>query len=258
MLRIDQLAYLNQLRHVHPIEKAVFTFLFLFFCLITKSEVIAVITLLIMSMAIVFGAKISVRDYIKLLLLPSFFLLSSVIPILISIAPYDYKVINSLWSMTIGTWQLFITTDNISIVTSLFFTVLSTVSCMYFLILSTPLHDILWLLQKMKLPTLFIELVAFTYRFIFVLLDKAQEVYIAQASRLGYQHYRLSIYSLGQLVVGVFVKSMKYAKELQIAVDTRGGQDGNYEIESSYKYHPLNWGIVAISMLTLTFVASAM
>ncbi len=89
MLQIDKYASMNGWHHVHPLEKAIFSFSFLLFSTLTKSITIALITFFVMGASILFGAKIPFRYYVRLLALPLFFLLTSVLVIIVSIAPIE-------------------------------------------------------------------------------------------------------------------------------------------------------------------------
>lgn len=258
MLKIDDYAYTNALRHVHPIEKVGFTITFLFFTIITKNVVIGLITFFVMSLSIVLAAKIPFAQYIRLLLLPSIFIFTSMVAILVSIAPLEYESDKTIWDVTIFLWQLYISWDNVNLAYHLLITVIGSVSCLYFLILTTPLHQLMWVLRKIKLPTLFIELIGLTYRFIFVLLDKKQEIHLAQSSRLGYQNYRLWITSMGQLIVSLFIKSIQTAKELQIAIDSRGGDEGLYEVDLVLPYNRYRCIMIFLSIIGLLTIAVMM
>jgi cobalt/nickel transport system permease protein len=116
----------------------------------------------------------------------------------------------------------------------------------------------MWVLRKIKLPVLFIELVGLTYRFIFVLINKMQEIYLAQSNRLGYQNLQICMTSCAQLIVSLFIKSIQSAKELQIAMESRGGDEGLYDIEITISYNRYRCtgilfslaGLFTISLLT--------
>ncbi len=257
MLRIDDYAYKNELKHIHPVEKVGFAFSFLLFTIITKSVVIASLSFCVMSISIVLAAKIPLTYYIKLLLLPAIFLISSIITIIITITPLTEGNVEPLWSTQVLSWQIYISLASVKQACILGATVLASVSCLYFIILTTSLNQLIWVLRKMKLPVLFIELVGLTYRFIFVLLDKMHETYIAQSSRLGYKNYRVWFLSLAQLIVSVFIKSIQSAKELQIALESRGGEDGLYDIEIKARYnHYRCIGILCslIGLFTITLL----
>lgn len=257
MLKIDDYAYTSALKDVHPVEKVGFAFAYLLFTIITKNICIACLTFILMSVGIVFGAKIPFYHYIKLLLFPSFFLFSSIIAILVSIAPANGERINAIWSIQMGSWQLYVSPYSINQAYHLAATALASVSCLYFLILTTTLPQLIWVLKKVNLPTLFIELVGLTYRFIFVLLDKMHEIYLSQSSRLGYQSYRVWITSIAQLIVSLFIKSIRSARELQIAIDSRGGDEGLYEVELNVTYNRFHCAGITVSiaaLLAITFI----
>jgi cobalt/nickel transport system permease protein len=204
-----------------------------------------------MSAGVLIGAKISYKSYLKLLVLPTFFLMTSVLAILLSISTTDVDVLNPIWQFEIGTWKLYMSTYNVNQAQQVVFTVLASISCMYFFMLTTPIHQLIWLLQKVRIPQLFIELVVFTYRFIFVLMDNMQEIYVAQSSRLAYQKRSGWLTSVSQLIVGLFIKSIRSAKELQIALDSRGGEEGMYEVELDQTYNRYHWLGMAFLMIFL-------
>lgn len=136
----------------------------------------------------------------------------------------------------------------------LLFSVLASISCMYFLILTTPIHQMIWLMQKMRLPHLFIELFMLVYRFIFILMKHMQEIRTAQVSRLGYDGFRKSFLSLGNLILGIFIKSMRTAKEVQIASDSRVGSEGMSDIEMNLPFKHSNWFLIFAAFLLLSIV----
>lgn len=255
MLQINQYAYMNAYRDIHPIEKGLFAILFLLFCLFTKNVAVALFTFFVMSTVIVLGAKIPLTYYLKILLLPFFFLLTSVLVIPISIVPANMDLLDSVLSTKMGPWQLYISRAKYEMVIELIFTVIASVSCMYFFILTTPIQQIVWLFQRLKLPALFIELFLFTYRFIFVLLEKTVEIRYAQTSRLGYQTYRNAISSLGQLLVSLFIKSMKSAKELHMTLETRGNGKDIFDDVITETYKLSNWVLLACSFLLLSILS---
>lgn len=168
MLLIDKYAYMNKLASVHPLEKMTFSLGLLLLSLIMRDEQISLITFLVMSAFIILGAKIPLQYYAKLLLLPSFFLLSSLLSILISIAPTASILPAHLWTFSLSEWTIFIGNDSLITAQQLFFTVLGSISCLYFLILTTSVQSICYVLRQWRLPTLFVELIELTYRFIFI------------------------------------------------------------------------------------------
>ncbi|MFB7640484.1 CbiQ family ECF transporter T component, partial [Peribacillus butanolivorans] len=139
MLLIDKYAYFNRLKHVHPLEKMIFALSLLLFSLAVRDTTVSLITFTVMSAFIIFGAKIPISYYLKLLLLPGFFVLSGTITILFSFASKFTSIPNVWWSWNFGSWQIFISEDSIKTVIGLIVVVLSSISCLYFLTLTTPI-----------------------------------------------------------------------------------------------------------------------
>lgn len=254
MLLIDKYAYFNRLQHVHPVEKMVFSLFLLFFALVVKNSLVSLITFIVVSAFTIFIAKIPFTYYIKLLLLPVFFLLSGVLTIIISFASGQVSISDSMWSTHIGSFQVYISESSLYRAGNLIITVLGSVSCLYFLTLTTPLTDILNVLQKIKLPSLFIELIALTYRFIFVFLDESVNIYQAQSSRLGYITVRQGIKSLGTLISILFLKVFQRTTQLSIAMDSRGYHDKMLFLNESYRYSIVNWLVMIAIFAGMTIV----
>ncbi|WP_158638648.1 cobalt ECF transporter T component CbiQ [Metabacillus litoralis] len=255
MLRIDQYAYTNALKNVHPAEKCIMAISFLFFSILSKNLYITGFSFLTMSLLIIFAAKLPFRQYIKLLFIPAIFLLTSMITIILSFAPATNEPNTFFWSMNFSSWIVYISPYSLTQAYQLITTVLASVSCLYFLIITTPLHQLIWVLRKMKLPVLFIELIGLTYQFIFVLLANIQEIYIAQTSRLGYRTYRSSLSSISMLVVNLLIKSLRSAKETQIAIDSRGGDEGLYDVEINLNYRKDHALVIVFCITLLTFIS---
>ena len=90
------------------------------------------------------------------------------------------------------------------------------------LALTTPMVDITDQLRKWRVPQLFIELMVLMYRFIFVFIETAQAMYIAQNARLGYSNWRRSLHSVGMLAANLYLRSQTRAAALYTALTARG------------------------------------
>ena len=254
MLLIDKYAYINGLKHVHPVEKITIALFLLLFTLLVKDKLVSLIIFTMMSTFTIFAAKIPFSYYLKLLLLPSFFLLSGTVTILFSFASSDTRLPAVLWSRPFGSWQLFISTSNVETVTSLILVVISSISCLYFLTLTTPVQAIMQVLRKLKVPQLLIEITEITYRFIFIFLETALKIYHAQNSRLGYRTARLWLHSLSLLISSLFITVFQRARELTIAMDSRGYAEDIMYVDEHHEFSTVNWLIILgiiIGMVTI-------
>ncbi|MEJ9212136.1 cobalt ECF transporter T component CbiQ [Bacillus smithii] len=254
MLLIDKYAYFNKLKNVHPVEKITLSLSLLLFALIVKSPLVSFSIFIVMSTMIVVLARIPLSYYMKLLVFPLFFLFSGMVTILISFNDGHTVVSDVIWSAQIGNWQICINEESIKRAVNLVFVVLSSVSCLYFLILTTPMTAILDVLRKLKLPSIFIELITLMYRFIFVIMEESINIYQSQSSRLGYISIRQGIKSLGLLISILFLKVFERTKQLSIAMNSRGYKDEILFFDPSYRYSLVNWFIILVILAGMAFI----
>lgn len=253
MILIDQYAYINRLSHVHPFEKITFSLFFLLFSIITKDVCISLITFIVMSAFILYAAKIPFSIYCKLLLLPVFFLLTSITSIILSFTTtkplLEYYAI---WQIS----SLYIFIGKTSIVTAyhLFFSVLASISCLYFLTLTTPISAITYTMRCLKMPLIFIELCELTYRFIFVFLASIQQIYEAQQSRLGYQRNTLWLNSVALLITALFRDVFWRSQKLNEAMISRCYNEEISNNYVTYTFNKRNWIVIVSSMIGIVAI----
>lgn len=254
MLLIDQYAYINRLAKTHPVEKMVLAFFLLLFSLTVKDMLISLITFFVMSFLTVVIAKIPWLYYLKLLSIPGVFLISSMIGILLSFTTHPDLIHRSIWQYDLFNWTVYISSQSVNTSVQLFFSVLSSISCLYFLTLTTPVHDIMQVLKKCKVPELLIELIELTYRFIFVFLEKSVQIYQSQNSRLGYLSVKKGLHSLGLLISSLFVHVFQRSKELSMAMNSRCYDHTMVYLEDSYQYSAKNWAIILMIFLVIVVI----
>jgi len=116
-------------------------------------------------------------------------------------------------------------------------------ACLLMLAGTTPVsYLVAWMSQIAFLrPVLEVALLA--YRFIFVILHTAAQIYTAQQSRLGYSSLPRSVRSIGILAANLGRKSFITARDLFIGLSSR-----NYTERLVFRYPPQR---VAPERLTL-------
>ena len=233
MIYIDKCAYSNKLAHVHPLEKFVFVALTMVICLTSNSILIPVAIMIIMSFLTVFKAGIPFKFYLKLMLIPFSFLFLGIISIAINIL---HNPNEALFSINIFGIYTGVTHQSLIYSSKLFFRSLGSVSCLYFLSLTTPLVDIVSVLRKFKFPEIFLELMSLIYKLIFILIRIAGKIYSSQSSRLGHSTLKNQYRSLGQLVSRLFILSYKKVNDLFISLESRGYTGSLNVIEKQYKF----------------------
>lgn len=193
---MEQYAYASGLRHSNAALKTVFSVAVLVLCLVLDSVPVSVFVILSMMAVTVGAGGVKLRDYISLLAIPLFFIV-------------------------FGGAALVFTTGNAGQAAEVTLRATGAVSAFYFLLLSTPVSDILAVLRKCHVPGIMIELMYLIYRFIFVLTDVWNSMNTAVQSRLGYVDYRTSLHTFGKIAGNLFVLSMRRADAFYDAMESR-------------------------------------
>ncbi|PIX51860.1 cobalt ECF transporter T component CbiQ [Candidatus Aquicultor secundus] len=249
MLKIDQYAYINRIADMHPIEKSILALATMVICLAFSAPLTSVLVILFMAVLSILVAGIPARFYLKLMSLPLFFLVTGVLTVALNFTTTSPD--SFLWGFRIGRYWFGATGVSLALAGNLFLKALGAVSCLYFLSLTTSMLEIFAMLKKLRLPPLFIELMSLVYRFIFVLLETTDRIYISQASRWGYANIKNTYRSLGQLVTNLFTKSHHNSQMLFTTLMSRCYQGELNVLENSYTLSKRN-------LLMITFVETAL
>ncbi len=217
MIVIDKLCYYSKLRYVNVFEKFLYSLFTLLFCVISRSVAIALIVLTVNGILTVYKGRVPLSRYIRLMLFPLAFLILSTIAIIVNIS----KTPLDAYAFPIGSYYITGSYSSLIFGVQLILTALSSVSCLYFLSLSTPMTDILTVLRKIRCPEIIVELMLLIYRFIFVLMDLASAMNTAQNCRLGNKNFITSCKSFGALGSTLFVRAMKKSNALYDAMESR-------------------------------------
>lgn len=193
---MEQYAYASKMRYISASLKTAFSVAVLLLCVILNRVPVSVFIIVSMMAATVGAGSVRLRDYTRLLGIPLFFIV-------------------------FGGIALIFTTGDIRLAAEVTLRAVGAVSAFYFLILSTPVSEILSVLRKCHLPKLFIELMYLIYRFIFVLTDVWGNMNTAAQARLGYADYRTSLHTFGGIAGNLLVLSMRKADAFYDAMESR-------------------------------------
>lgn len=219
MLIIDKYAYTNKLKDKNPLAKFYFAIFFLILAIVSKKFYIHIAILSVMFFITITIAKIPLKKYIKMILIPSSFLVLSILAILISVSKGngEYIISMELYNVNIG-----ITNGSIENGRILFTRSLSAITCTFFLILTTPMNDIIYILKKHRVPKLLIEIMVLIYRFIFIFLEEYKNIYTAQQLRFGYINIKNSFKAFSALISVLFARIMLKYEHMEMALDSKG------------------------------------
>jgi cobalt/nickel transport system permease protein len=87
---------------------------------------------------------------------------------------------------------------------------------------TTPLGEMLRVMQQLKLPAILITTVALMHRYLFVLLEESQRMRRARASRTFRKSQRSAWTSLATVAAQLFVRSTDRAERVYAAMCARG------------------------------------
>lgn len=215
----DRYAYQSRLRRVAPLPKLVLAAAALVVCLCCDSVWVGLTTVLAMGILITVLGGLPVKVYLHFLKVPLAFLVVGGITILIHSYPTGTA---TLAALPVGERLWGFTAGDLDQAARLFCKAMGAVGCMYFLSLNTPVTDLTMALERLRVPRLAVELMELIYRFIFVLGATAANIRLAQESRLGYQGFRRSVRSLGELSSMVFLRAWRKAQSIYTALEARG------------------------------------
>ncbi|WMJ22028.1 cobalt ECF transporter T component CbiQ [Paludicola sp. MB14-C6] len=231
MIKIDSYAYSSKLSKELPKSKLLFGCIPLMICLFANSFLANIVTIILMGLISVKYTQIGFRKYLNLMLIPFAFLIIGTLSIIISKHSIGHRVLlgfqlqNSVYGIDYTSLMYGL---------NLILKALAAVSCMYFISLNTPMTDILAALEKLKIPKLMISLMELIYNYIFILLDEAAKMKIAQSSRLGYIDFKTSVKSTGELIARLFLRTYMRCDRIYSALESRGYTGEFKTLEKTY------------------------
>lgn len=217
MMMIDKLAYSSPWRYKSVYLKSGFAVGTLFICVAVRSFLISCIILAVMGCLTVKYSQASLSRYGKMMMWPFAFLILGTIAILADLSVEPMGILN----IPVGSKYIIVTIYSVIYALRLILVSLASVSCLYFLVLTTPMLDFMTLLQRLHCPWLMIELMTLIYRFIFVLLDSALAITKAQNCRLGNRDMKTSIKSMGNMLAALLVQALHKSSTLYDSMEAR-------------------------------------
>jgi cobalt/nickel transport system permease protein len=229
MLYLDYLSYHNRFSHVSILEKLALGLGGLLLAVSSGSPVVNLAVFVFMS-AFLWRAGMSIGYWFRLwgTLLP--FLLTAVATILFS---FSLEAFPAIWILQFGPVFVGITPIGQQAMEAALLRSVASAACLLMLAGTTPIsYLVAWASQVVFLrPVLEVALLA--YRFIFVILHTAAQIYTAQQSRLGYSSLSRSLRSIGILAANLGRKSFITARDLFIGLSSR-----NYAERLVFRYPP--------------------
>lgn len=221
MLYLDFLAYHNRFSHVSIPEKLAVGLGGLLLAVSSGTLAVNVAVFLFMSAALLW-AGMPLRYWMRLwgTLLP--FLLTAIATIVFSFSLEPFPAIGSV---QIGRVYVGMTEAGLLAAQAALFRSAAATSCLLMLAGTTPVSYMTAWFSQMAFLRPVLEVALLAYRFIFVVLHTAAQIYTAQQSRLGYSNLSRSLRSITVLAANLGRKSFITARDLFIGLLSRNYTD---------------------------------
>ncbi len=218
MLIIDKIAYNNRLANANPYLKFGFGFALLILAVWWESIWISTGIIIGMNALLLLIAKVNKKQYIKLLSIPSVFIILSLLAIV-----FYFSREKGDFLFSVKVLGYYVGYSKLTLIRSLYVLLRSfaALSCIYFMTLTTGFNQMIVVFKKLRIPKEMIEIIMLVYRFIFIFLEEVAEIYIAQEMRFGYVNFKTSYRSLGILISTLFTRIMIRYRDMSIALDTK-------------------------------------
>ncbi|WP_414564174.1 MULTISPECIES: cobalt ECF transporter T component CbiQ [unclassified Anabaena] len=237
-LQIDTLAYTNRLRWLAPEQKLLLAIALLIITALAHPPVQILIAIWISTWTVIY-AKIPIQVYVKLIYIATIFWLTSLPALVINGIHINHLNLikdDAIMGLNIGSYYLYISQHGIEQGTTIFTRAIASLACLYFVMLTIPFTELLQTLRRYGFPILFTDILLLMYRFIFVLLNTARELWIAQQSRNGYRNFTIGIKSLSLLIGQLFKRTLENYRQISLSLASRGF-NGEFQVWHSHRYH---------------------
>lgn len=214
---LDSVAQQSAFRRIHPGTKLLLCLGSLLICLASPSPLVPLVSGIVLSLVLVGPGRVPPRLYGGILLGPAVFTVVSVIILLFIVGGGAV-----VWQWNPLSWPtLTITEGGIQQGSLVLCRVFGCSVSLFFIALSTPMTDLFNGMKRVGLPTVLIDLMMIIYRYIFITLDNAIDIWRAQVMRLGYRRPVEAIRSFSTLCGMLFITSWNAGEDLLRAMDCR-------------------------------------
>lgn len=218
IISVDYYAYASALRKWNATFKAAFAMSCLLLCIVLNNMYVSIMVMLVMGYLTVVIGGLSFHHYFSMMLIPVIFLLFGSLAIAIG---FSTKPMGQYHLWVLHLFYMYCSDASLLQATELVLKALGAVSALYMLTLTTPLGELITVLQKVHIPKILIELMHMIYRYIFIMLDTHSRMKNSAESRLGYVDFKTSCYSFGQVASNLFIVSLKRGTAYYNALESR-------------------------------------
>lgn len=222
----DVYAYKNPLGRLPAAQNLLFGLGVLAIALVAQPLTHGLIILWLMVWTIGYG-RIPVKVYRTALGLAVIFLLFSLPALVLEVAPHPSwpeVQADTIAGIPWGNGFIFISRGGLRQSFVLLGRSLACFSCLLFIVLTIPFAKLLALLRQCWFPPILLDLFLLMHRFVFLFLDVAMQLQLAQKARGGYRTRQLWLKSVALLVGQLVIRSLHRYQQFALGLKARGFQ----------------------------------
>lgn len=253
---IDRYAHSNAIRCLDPAQKAGLALLAMGLCLVLDRPLVGLLTLGWMLALTVGWARVPAPVFGRVVLAQGLFLAASSAGVALGAGLGAAPA--GVWALRAGPLWAGASPAGLATALRLVARALGCASALNFLILTTPLVDLIELLRRLRAPEVLIDLMTLTYRAIFVLLESLGRMHVAQEARLGYAGPRRAIDSAAQLASQLFIDAYRRGARLQQSLESRGMEGALRVLPLDYRRDSGAWWLGAAMAASLLLAGLAL
>ena len=220
----------SSIRKVHPGFKMGWFALYTILGLSSHSVLFPGIELLVFLTITVFTVRISLWRLLRLMAIPAGFVLLGSLSVVLELNP-----VHPVFSLNAGAITFGVSEAGLQQGLLILFRSFSGIAVLYALVLNTSISDMIYVLRKLQVPEVVLDLMVLVYRNIFILSDTAQRIYISQKSRMGHRNLKTSLRSTAQLGGSAFILSGVRAEQLFHSMESRGYTGRIYSLPAEWE-----------------------
>lgn len=245
---IEQSAYANRWRKISPAAKGLLALGGFIAAFAARQPLAAIVVAGLMTCVTLAGARVPVGRYLRVATPALLFLGISCLSLAFSLdldndgqflslrpTPASLKKVAEVGTRSLGAF-----------------------AALLFLVLTTPLIDLIALLRRLKTPEVLLEIMVLCYRMLFVFSEAVRDTLTAQSARLGYATSRLALRSLGGLAANLTVQVWQRAHALHVAAQARNNDGPLRFLEPKFANAGLDISLAAASGSVLIALAVAL
>lgn len=230
---IERLAHANRWRPVSPAAKGTFALGGIVAAFAAGTPFAAAVVAGMLAGATLAGAGIRLADYLRV-----------AAPALLFLAASSLSLVFSL-NADAGALSVTVAPAGLHRVAEVCAHSLGGLAALLFLVLTTPLIDIIGLLRRLRTPEVLLDIMVLCYRTLFVFSECVRDMRTAQSARLGYATPRLALRSLGELVANLTLLVWQRSQALHLAALARNNDGPLRFIEPAYDHAVRDTAIAA-------------